>query len=466
MFGLQVNRALPESIVKQLTQQLRRKILSGELKRGERLPSSRDLAREFNIARNIIIQVYEQLLAEGYLNSHIGSGTFVAGIGDYHMAPAQSPSDLWVTDKPPLGEGIYFDAGNPDSTCFPRIKWAKLYKEVCLDSGKEAYEYGPIAGARPLRCAIGDYLYRIKGIQCHLEQIFIVPGASRGIELVARVLCREERGGCAVIEDPSLDYVQHIIQQNGLKLLPVTVDKNGIQTELLPEDSTVRLVYVVPSHQFPLGCVLPIDRRLQLLTYVSSRDAYVIEDDYDSEFRYQGDPIQSLRHLNPDRVIYLGTFSKILSPGLRLGYVIMPRPLCALTQDTMEQLNIRSSTMEQLTMAGFLNQRILDRHVFRLKKIYEEKRTALITAIKHEFGSKMTISGTNAGLHVLATYARALCPEDFSQMKTVGVEADWVENYAILKGRHRNQLVLGYGNLSIDQISLGVQLIKKALAKW
>lgn len=465
MFGLQVDRTSSVSMTNQLTEQLRDRILKGELKAGERLPATRCLARELNTARNIIIQVYEQLVAEGYLESRAGSGTFVAEVGEYMPSPSPGPGKTGIVDRGSPGRDIiYFHAGNPDSESFPRLQWAKLYKNVCLDSYRDPFEYGPPQGEGLLRSALSDYLFRVKGIRCLPEQIFIVPGASRGIEMITRVLLNGAGGGVA-IEDPSLDYIQFIFRHCGVRLLPVPVDQDGIRTDSLPEDDVVGLIYVVPSHQFPMGSVLPIDRRLQLLAYARARDAYIVEDDYDSEFRFQGDPIQSLRHLDPDRVVYLGTFSKILSPGLRLGYVILPLHLCARASEIMEQLNIRSSALEQMTLAAFLNERMLEKHIYKLKRVYAAKRSALISALKQEFGSRMAVSGTKAGLHVLVSYCGNFCPEDFQRFKEAGVEADWVEYYAMVKGHHRNELVLGYGNLSLEQIALGVKRLNTACKK-
>lgn len=463
MFGLQINRNLPVSIANQLCEQLRRSILKGELKQGERLPASRFLARELNISRNIIIQVYEQLLAEGYLESRLGAGTFVAGIMEYRPGSAGLETGPSIEHRTARSKSIYFHAGNPDSSYFPRLQWAKLYKRVCLESGKEPFEYGAMGGEGPLRSALAEYLFRIKGISCTPEQIIIVSGASRGIELIARTICPE--GGCAVIEDPSIDYIQNILRNNRIGLLPVPVDQDGIITERLPEDANVNLAYIVPSHQYPIGGVLPIARRLQLLEYVQRKKAYVIEDDYDSEFRYQGEPIQSLRHLDPNRVIYLGTLSKILSPGLRLGYIIFPLHLVERALTEIEKLNLKTSTLEQLTLANFISTGCLDKHVYRMKKVYQAKLETLAAAIEREFGDKMVQSGTRAGLHMLVTYCRDFSQEDFIRLKEIGVEADWVEHYTIVKGLHKNRLVLGYGNLDIHQINEGVKRLRQGLER-
>lgn len=462
MFGLQVDKLLSSSITKQLTTQIRYKILQGELKGGEKLPPSRNLAKELNIARNIIVQVYEQLLAEGYLESRVGSGTFVTRLKSYqpYQPVEQNGSSR---NKEPVtclrNDVIDFHAGNPDSRHFPRIQWARILKETCLDAPAGSFEYGSAAGEWPLRSALSQYLFRTKGIHCHPEQILIIPGVARGVELLAEVF-REATNKVAV-EDPSINFIQCILRQRGFSIYPVPVDHQGMETSNLPKDCTAGLIYVVPSHQFPIGGVLPVVRRLQLLDYALERNSYVIEDDYDSEFRYQGDPIQSLRHLAPDRVIYLGTFSKIFSPGLRLSYIIVPSHIRERVCGFMEKMNIRTSSLEQLAMARFIEDKLLDRHVYKMKKIYENKRMHLIGSLHLAFGDKIRITGENAGLHILVSFMdHKFCPSDFQKFLDNGVEVDWVEDYAILKGFHSNQLVLGYGNLSLEQITAGIQRIK------
>ncbi|HEY8500239.1 MAG TPA: PLP-dependent aminotransferase family protein [Clostridia bacterium] len=463
ILGLHINRESPVSITEQLIAQIRSMILNGKLKGGEKLPSSRHLSNELNISRNTVLNTYDQLLAEGYLESRQGSGTFVVNL-DKTLLPEmlEDPNRYPKAVNSSHRKIIRFHSGNPDSLSFPRAQWAKTLKETCMYSSANAYEYRPVSGERELRRAISRYLFRSKGIECEPEDILIIPGTTRGIDLLAGIFRR--KSSAVIIEDPSIDFIQFIFKYHGYDLLPVSVDEFGIKTENLPENCHAKLIYVVPSHQFPIGGVLPINRRLQLLDFARSNNAYIIEDDYDSEFRYRGLPIQSLRHLDPDRVIYIGTFSKIFSPGLRLGYMIAPRHLNAEIVDMMTRLNIHAATHEQLAMARFIEEKQLDRHIYKMKKHYEKKRMHLIQSLHSAFESRIKISGANAGLHVLVTFPNHdFCPEDLKKLYENGVAVDWVEDYAIQKGFHRNQLVLGYGNLQPEEITQGVEIIKGTL---
>ena len=408
MFGLLIDRNMQVSMAQQLTNQIRRKVLAGELKAGEKLPPSRNLALELHIARNTIIQVYEQLVAEGYLESRTGAGTFVTDLKEARLAsqPAQlNYNTANVNNAGCGGSVISFNAGNPDTFSFPKIQWARMLKEACLDAPASRFEYGVAAGEWCLRSSISQYLFRSKGIMCHPGQVLVIPGAASGVELLIGVLGQQVKA--AAVEDPCIDFIQFLFKKSTFNIHPLPVDQYGAITDLLPRDEAISLIYVVPSHQFPTGGVLPISRRLQLLDYARQRNAYIIEDDYDSEFRYQGEPIQSLRHLDPERVIYLGTFSKILSPALRLGYMIVPSHLqdrfCAL----MEEINLRTSVMEQLAMAAFIDGKLLDRHIYQMKKIYEKKRRHMINSLLSCFGNEIAVWGVNAGLHVLVTFPAA-----------------------------------------------------------
>ncbi len=465
MYGLMVDRESDTSLMQQLTAQIREKVLDGSMKSGERLPPSRSLAGELGIARNTVIQVYEQLIAEGYLESRTGSGTYVmdlAGCPACRMENKSAAEPAKWKRANTSDNTIRFNPGNPDALHFPVTSWAKYLKEACLGANSANFGYGPAAGEWKLRCALVQYLYRSKGISCRLSQIMIIPGMARGVELMARVLAGV--GGVVAVEDPCIDFIQHILRLGGNLVHPVPVDRCGMMTDRLPEETDVRLIYTVPSHQFPTGAVMHISRRLQLLDYARRKDAYIIEDDYDSEYRYESGPIQSLRHLDPERVIYMGTFSKILSPALRLGYLIVPTHLSEWLSSAMEHVNLRSAVLEQTALAAFIGENLLDRHVYRMKKIYEKKRAHLIQTLRSAFPGNVTITGENAGLHVLAIFKGLDFQEaDFEVFERHGVEADWAEEYAIVKDRYRNQLVLGYGGLSLEQISEGVKRLKAAV---
>jgi len=464
MFGLTIDRNLPVPITTQLTQQLREAILCGKIKAGQKMPPTRQLAKELGVSRNSILQVYEQLLAEGYFKSTVGSGTYAADIGvlsKYPKKHLESQSAQSVSQ--PQEDMILFDAGNPDVTAFPRALWGKMLKEACLDAEPNVFGYGNPGGHPTLIKALSDYLYRSKGIYCGQERIFIVPGTAAGIELVSRLLFSKEAS--AIVEDPCLIFARNAIVKSGLNVLPVESDASGLCVDRLQDIRDLRLIYVASSHQYPLGGVLPATRRIALLDYAQKHNAYVIEDDYDSEFRYHGEPIQSLWCLDSDRVIHLGSLSNVFSPSLRIAYMIMPPSLVKPAYELMQTSNIWVSAIKQIAVARLMETKEFDRHIYRMKKRYDAKRKHLINCLKKSFGSSIVISGDDAGLHLLITLQHKLTEDDFKAFTQNRVDADYVEDYALIKGKHENQLVLGFGNLSMDKIEEGVKRLHCSLAQ-
>jgi GntR family transcriptional regulator/MocR family aminotransferase len=461
MFGIGIDRSAEVSITSQVTRQLREAVQSGKLTAGTRMPPTRSLAQELAISRNTVMQAYEQLLAEGYLNARTGSGTFVADIGVLTKSGEPDRERQAPRKQSDSRDWIAFDAGNPDVSAFPRAMWAKALKSACFDAPDDAFGYGQTAGHIALREALSRYLYRSKGIFCDSERIVIVPGTAIGMEIAAQMLHEE---GCALaVEDPCLLFARHAIEKIGYGIAPVEVDGSGMRVDRIPADAGVRLVYVAPSHQYPTGGVLPAPRRIALLDFAQKNGAYVIEDDYDSEFRYRGEPIQSLWHLDGERVIYLGSFSNVFSPALRMAYMILPQHLADRTLEATGALNIWVGAIEQIALARLMDQKQYDRHVYRMKRLYDAKRKRLLSCLHASFGKSAAISGEDAGLHLMLSFQRDLTGGDIRAMDENGVRADYVEDYAIMKGGHKNSLVLGYGNLSFEQIEEGVRRLKNAL---
>ncbi len=462
MFGLIIDRTLNVPITVQLTQQLREAILCGKITAGQKMPPTRQHAKELGISRNSVILAYEQLIAEGYLNSAMGSGTYAAAIDASAKYPRKSLKigSICLNEKTNI-DMIVFDPANPDLSVFPKALWAKMLKEACLDAEADDFGYVSPGGHPVLIKAIADYLFRAKGIYCGHDRIFIVHGTSAGIEMVSKLLYRP--GASAVAEDPCLHFARRAIEKGGLKVVPVESDVSGICTDLLPQIEDLRLIFVASSHQYPLGGILPASRRIALLDYAQSQNAYVIEDDYDSEFRYCGEPIQSLWHLDNERVIHLGSLSNVFSPSLRIAYMILPSALTEKAREHIDSLNVWTGAIVQIAIARLMESKQLDRHVFQMKKRYDAKRKHLIACLNAAFGSRIAISGDNAGLYLMITLPRRLTPDDFAAFEKNAIDVDYVEDYALIKGRHENQLVLGFGNLSMENIEEGVRRLKEAL---
>lgn len=464
MLWIPIERSSTKPLIRQVYEHIRAQILGGTLLGGEQLPSTRELAANLHISRNVVLEAYDQLLAEGYIESRAGSGTYVAeGIhfeykpGESDVSPTLSPASLSTQDQ-----YIDFRSGLPALDLFPRKQWSQHAHHVYTRADSEVFGYDYPEGRLELRAVLARYLQRTRGVVCQPEHILILSGASQAFSLLNRLLLSSNAE--MVIEDPSHYEMRAILSSSGARLLPIPVDEHGIQTELLPHTKRPRCIFVTPSHQFPQGGILPVQRRLQLLQFARTADCYLIEDDYDSEFRYVGSPIGSLQGLCPERVIYIGTFSKILSPALRLGYLVLPTELIARARGVKRLLDLHSPSLEQLILAQFIEAGNLERHIVRMKRVYQKRRNVLITRLRQHFSDEVEIVGDATGLHLVARFPQvAFTPETIATIKNAGVHVYPVEQHAIVKGRHLHEIILGYGHLSPAQIEQGIGQMKLAL---
>ncbi|WP_047153050.1 PLP-dependent aminotransferase family protein [Aneurinibacillus tyrosinisolvens] len=465
MFWIPIDRSLHLSLIRQVYEQIRMRVLRGEIQAGERLPSSRELASSLEVSRNVVIEAYEQLLAEGYIVGQQGSGTYVAEGAYLDQEQEEEFSSFFkrshlVEEK--TGEIIDFRSGIPALDMFPRKIWGQIAKEVCIEVPHAIFGYGHPEGRAELRHVLSRYLKRTRGVHCHPDQIVITSGATQALSLVAHLLLSSEDE--VIIEDPITHDIQTIFSSRGSFLYPVPVDEFGMKTDLIPPDKKPGLIFVTPSHQFPLGGTLSIQRRIQLIQFARKANSYIVEDDYDSEFRYQGTPVSSLQGLDPERVIYIGTFSKILSPALRLGYLILPPSLTERCKDLKWFTDLHTPSLEQLTLARFIDEGHLERHVRKMKKQYKARRDCVKTCLKKEFADSVNVLGDSTGLHLVAEFKGV----DFSeqqQMEAIQqkIKIYPVEFHAIEKGNHKNKIILGYGNLSREEIEEGIRRLKCTL---
>ena len=467
MYGLTVDKSSGMTIVRQLTGQLRTQILNGSLAGGTRLPPTRILSYELSVARNTVLQVYEQLIAEGYLDGRTGSGTYVNALLAQNAAPVNTLPSRSITSKQggrqAQDHAIAFESGVIDYQHFPKAAWTKAVRDTSAFLPQQGFAYSETFGEEKLRRELCQYLYRVKDILCSPEQIVILPGATSGVDVACFAL---KSSAIAAMEDPCVDFMRQAFWRNGYTVLHVGVDQHGMLTDSMANIREMDLVYVVPSHQFPTGGVLPIRRRQELLNHARRCGAYIIEDDYDSEFRYTGEPIQTLRHLDPDRVIYLGSFSKIFSPTLRMGYMILPYTAADKIRTAMEALNVSVPIILQHAMADFIHSGQLERHIYKMKRLYSKKKTLLMRELNKAFGTEVHISGENAGMHLMITFQkRLLSREDFDNMRENQVEAEWSQDYALIKDGYGSGLILGYGALTENEIVEGIARLKAALAR-
>ena len=464
MLWIAVDRSQETSLIRQVYDQIRLSIVRGGLRAGEQLPSTRQLARELGVSRIIIVEVYEQLLAEGYLESRQGAGTYIAEgasldvIQREHFPPAQPLADS-STESRSL---IDFRSGLPALDLFPRKLWGNLGLRVCTESSTSVFGYGHPEGCSQLRIALTRSLAKTRRVRCHPNQLVITAGAAQAFSLVARLLLSS--GDEVIIEDPVTYDVQRIFSAAGARLFPIPVDEDGMQTALLPQEDHPAFIFVTPSHQFPLGGLLPIQRRIQLIQFARMTGCFIVEDDYDSEFRYSGTPVSSLQELDPEHVIYVGTLSKSLSPALRLGYVVLPLSLIEECRRLKELTDLHSPVVEQLTLARFIDDGHLERHILKMKRIYRKRREALIAALKTSFPNRVRVSGEATGLHLTAEFhGKAFTEQTLADLEEAGVRLYPVERHAIRKGRYQSTVILGYGNLTPDELYEGVRRMKTVL---
>ena len=476
---------------RQLYEELRRLILSGKLPPGKRLPSTRGMAKSLGISRATVTQSYEQLLSEGYLQTVTGSGTFVSSqlpddllstplIEENTATPIQLlvqlssyghnllKTDYLALNNPELlnpKSQINFQYGTPSLNETLLKQWRQLLSRYCRITNQVMFDYASDPrGYLPLREAISSYLIQSRAVECEADQIIIASGSQQALELITRILI--EPGDEVAIENPSYLDAQRIFLSNGAKLLPIPVDQSGVMVEKLSDydAARIKLIYVTPSHQFPTGAVMSLSRRLELLAWATQTGAMIIEDDYDSEFRYIGRPIPALQGLDRGKVIYIGTFSKVLFPALRIGYLVVPKELVSVLAYAKRLTDRHSPMLEQQVLTDFINEGYLERHIRRMRKLYDQRRQVLILAFKNYFGEQVTILGENAGLHLMVQFHTAFSDQEIVvKAAEKGVKLITAQRY-YLQDALKCEFVIGYSNLSESEITEGVFRLAQALA--
>jgi GntR family transcriptional regulator/MocR family aminotransferase len=401
---LRLDRSALQPLHAQLEAGLREAIRAGRLRRGERLPSSRELARALGVSRGMVQECYGQLLAEGYLTSRTGSATRVADIQERPAAvspltpspPRQPPDRALIAD---------FRAGVPDLSSFPRTDWAWAVRQACGEAASADLGYGDPRGSAMLREVLAGYLRRVRAADADPGQMIISTGFAQGLNLVLRTLSRERGVSCVAFEDPGYGSAQsdetvRAAAAMGLHARYVPVDEQGLVVSALVA-SGAQAVVVTPAHQSPTGVVLSAARRHALVDWAKRGGGYVIEDDYDSEFRYDKEPVGALQGLAQDRVFLVGTASKALAPAVRLGWVHAPSPLAGAVAEEKEMSDRGSCTIDQLALAALLTSGRYDRHLRRMRAVYASRRAALVQAFaRHSPGVRLT--GLAAGFHAVA----------------------------------------------------------------
>ena len=458
-----------ESLTRQLYRVFRRRIAEGFLGAGEKIPSSRRLSEELGVSRNVVLDAYGQLLSEGYLEARAGSGTYVAPGASLRAGPggpvvtgrsflaqpaASAPPDL-----------IDFRTGVPLLSALPFRELTAAFRAIFRDEPPGAFGYGDPAGDPAFRTAVANYLRRARDIECRPEEIIVTVGAAEALSLCAIVLGRSRK--TVIVEDPVHLHFQQTLKTAGMRLLPVPVDEQGLLTEELPAPGAdAAFVFVTPSHQFPFGGVLPIQRRVDLAQYAAVSGCFIVEDDYESEFRFEGSPVSSLRELRPERSVYIGSFSKTLAPAFRTGYAVVPPDLAADFREAKYALNNHTSGCDQMVLSKLLESGALERHIADMKKRYRKNRAVLLAALDEFFPGSHGVVNASAGLHAVVRFPGSLFDADaLAALESGGVRVYPVEAHAIRAGRYPDHVILGYGNLDAERIRAGIERLRAVLEK-
>ncbi|SCK11486.1 PLP-dependent aminotransferase family protein [Vogesella sp. LIG4] len=412
----QFDPASHEANNQQLYRLLRDAMLQEQLPPGLRLPSSRQLASELGVARNTVIHVYERLAAEGYVSAGVGQGTFVLDtrpdrlVGHDTAQPAAAPPALAAISG--RGQALVAQAGAaerqwgafmpgvPEVRTFPARIWMRLQNRQWRKPQPDLLTYAVGPGLPALRQQLADYLRSSRGVRCAPEQIIVTNGTHAAMQLVSLLLA--DSGDAAWVEDPGYWGVHSVWRSAGLNTLPVAVDEQGLKLDEGMRQGVPRLIYVSPSHQYPLGAVMSLARRRRLLAYARRHNCWIVEDDYDSEFRYGRPPLPSLQGLDAHgRVIYLATFSKVIYPGLRLAYMVVPEALVESFQTGLSELYRGGQYLTQAVLADFIAEGHFVAHIRRMRQLYARRRQALLTAIRQHFGERLPVHDGAAGLHLV-----------------------------------------------------------------
>ncbi|MBP2631013.1 MAG: GntR family transcriptional regulator [Firmicutes bacterium] len=446
-----IDKADKTPIYEQIYIFLRQKVLSGSLKFGDKLPATRKLADELSIGRNTVDRAYQQLAAEGYVTSRVGSGFAVNKIPIEFSVSNQGTSSIQTLEKAkaqPVSLRYDFSHGAIDNSIFPYKQWRKsINYALTLMESYSSIHYPCRQGEDSLRQSISLYLQRSRGVSCNASQIIITSGQQYSVEIIASLF--ESSSKRFAMEDPGYDGVRVVFQNHNYQVMPIPVEKDGVCLEAIQNLNT-DLLYLTPSHQFPTGAVLSIAKRHKLLQWAVDTNSYLIEDDYDSELRYDINPIPSLQSLDTkDRTIYTGTFSKSLSPAIRVAYLVLPQSLMDRFHRYYYRYNSQVSLLHQTVLSHFISSGNYEKHINRLRTLYRKRQNAMLAALGTVFGNAADISGEGAGKHLLLTLKNSL-PQDelIKRAENIGIRVYSTKvNYMNPADCPYSQILLGFATV-------------------
>jgi GntR family transcriptional regulator/MocR family aminotransferase len=472
---------------RQLYDWFRKAILGGQLRPGQRVPSTRNLAAELKISRIPALNAYEQLLAEGYLETFVGAGTCVArSIPDDTLRPLSGKTRTALREEIARQPGPRqmsrrgaaltrlptqswlnivgaFRVSLPALDHFPIDVWSKLVARHSRKPPRGIMGYGDAMGYLPFREAIAEYLGAVRAVRCEASQIMVTTGSQQGLQLSAQVLFDPKDGVC--IEEPGYPSARQAFLAAGAQLIPVPVDHEGMKVgEIIRRGYNARAVYITPSHQYPLGMTMSATRRMLLLNWAVRTGAWIIEDDYDSEYRFGSRPIASLQGLDTDaRVIYIGTFSKVMFPALRLGYVVVPKDLVPAFSAARDAADVFSATLYQAVTTDFIREGYFARHIRRMRMLYMDRRQMLVKAIRVEMGDSVEVVGAEAGMHLAAFLPPGTNDVAVSKKAAQRYISATPLSTCYLRLPSRAGLILGYGGANERQIYDGIRKLRMTI---
>jgi GntR family transcriptional regulator/MocR family aminotransferase len=473
---ISVDRRARKPLHQQIYDSFRDRIIRRELRAGELVPSSRWLARELRVSRLPVLNAYAQLLAEGYFESRVGAGTFIAtSLPTQHRSLGAAAARIDNTSRkissraaamPPYERPVWagnlgpFQVGQPDLHSFPMDIWSKLIARYSRRVQVKGLQYGDPMGLPELRETIAVYLRTARGVHCEAGQIMIVSGSQQALDLTTRVIL--DPGAAVWVEEPGYWLVHHVLRATGCRSVPVPVDTEGLNVAAgIRLNRKARAAFVAPSHQYPLGVTVSATRRLRLLEWAQRAGAWIVEDDYDSEYRYNSKPIASLQGMDQhDRVIYVGTFSKVMFPALRLGYIVIPPDLVENFAAMRQSMDLCPSHIPQAVMHEFIREGHFARHIRRMRPIYAERLEVLVTELARAFGERAEIIGDEAGLHLALLLPKLR--NDRQLAARAAKESLWLSplSASYVGKSPRQGFVLGFGNTRANRIPAAVRQLK------
>jgi GntR family transcriptional regulator/MocR family aminotransferase len=477
-----VDRKASEPLHRQIYNAYRTAILDRRLRPGQRIPSTRSLAFELGVSRFPVLNAYAQLLAEGYFESRVGAGTVVSGslpeqftssrptgarllTASSVARPVSRRSSILRLERVPWMQGWgAFSVGQVAFDHFPLQVWSNLVARHCRKMSARSFHYGDQMGSPAFRETIASYLRIARSLRCEAQQIMIVSGSQQALEISARVLL--DPGDRVWVEEPGYRYARDVFALAGCHLVPVPVDKEGLDVAAgIRQCRRARAAFVTPSHQFPLGETMSASRRLQLLDWAQKTGSWIIEDDYDSEYRYESSPIASLHGLDSNSsVIYVGTLSKVLFPSLRLGYVVIPPGLVDRFLTIRRAMDLGPPSFHQEVLADFISEGHFARHIRRMRLLYHERRSALADSIRKELGSMVEVHGSEAGMHLTVTLPARSRDLEIAERAARQKLWIWPLSPAYLGEVSRPGFILGFGGTPAEEIPAAVRKLRNLLA--